>query len=351
MTKHRVPVADLVAFAASLFVTKGVRPDDARYVSQCLVLADQEGVPSHGVMLVPMYLSRLEAGSVDARSQGQVVSRKGGVAVVDAENGLGQLTSRTAIALALDGAREHGLGAVAVRRGFHFGTAGHWASELARAGCVGIVLSNTRPLMPGVGGAEPLVGNNPLAIAVPAPDEPVVLDMALSAAAMGKIRIAAAAGRAIPGDWATDKNGVPTTDPAAAIEGMLLPAAGPKGFGLAVMIDLLAGGLSSGGVGSAIKPLYGDPGQPYDCAHFFLAIQVDAFRSPASFEGLVGEVIERIRTSRPVDPASPVMAPGDPASNARRLAKKDCPVDPATLRSLEQAAQRANVPFPFSNPT
>ncbi|KSV66559.1 hypothetical protein N185_32345 [Sinorhizobium sp. GW3] len=351
MTIHRVPTADLSEFAAQLFERHGVPSEAARYVANCLVLADREGVPSHGTMLVPMYLSRITSGSVDPVSSGRVVSRKAGATVIDAENGLGQITSRVAIDIALEGAREHGVASVAVRRGFHFGTAGHWAAELARSGCIGIAVSNTRPLMPGIGGTEPLVGNNPLAIAVPSGDEPIVLDMALSAAAMGKIRIAAASGKSIPGDWATDRDGIPTTDPTAAITGMLLPAAGPKGFGLALMLDILAGGLSSGGIGPEVSALYGNLEQPYNCSHFFLALQVDSFRELSSFREAVGTVTDRVRSSRPVDPERPVLAPGDLAIAARENAGEDCPIDLATLHSLSAIAQRLGVHFPFTAST
>src|SRR5262249_51465839 len=157
--------------------------------------------------------------------------------------------------------------------GFHFGTAGRYARMIAEHNCVGIVLSNTRPLMPAPGGAEAMVGNNPIAIALPSAGEfPVETDIALSATAMGKIRLAAAAGQRIPRCWAGEAEGRPTADAATAIKGMLLPAAGPKGFGLAFVIDLLCGGLSDGAVGADVRPLYGDPAEPYRCAHFFLAI-------------------------------------------------------------------------------
>src|SRR5262249_15699484 len=162
--------------------------------------------------------------------------------------------------------------AVVVRNAFHFGTAGRYARLMADEGCVGIVASNTRPLMPPPGGAEALAGNNPPAIALPTVgDHPVQGDMAPRPTAMGKIRLAAAAGETIPAGWAIDAGGRPTTDPAAAIKGMLLPAAGPKGFGLAFVLDLLCGGLSEGAIGAEVRPLYGDAREPYRCSHLFLA--------------------------------------------------------------------------------
>src|SRR5258708_14557427 len=211
-------------------------------------------------------MERIGEGLVAGGSAGEIVSDRGGAIVIDAGNALGQLTARQAVKLAVARAREIGLAAVAVRNGFHFGTAGRYARMMAEQNCVGIVLSNTRPLMPPPGGAEAMVGNNPIAIALPSAGAfPVEADMALSATAMGKIRLAAAAGQRIPEDWAVDSQGRPTSDPVTAIKGMLFPAAGPTGFGLAFLIDLLCGGLSDGPVGPDVRPPYGDPAEPYPC--------------------------------------------------------------------------------------
>jgi hypothetical protein len=213
----------LTSAVADIFTAVGIAAADAQVVAADLVAADLEGVASHGVMLVPMYVDRINQGSVSRRSVGDIVSDRGAAIVIDAANALGQLTARQAVKLAVARAREIGLAAVAVRNGFHFGTAGRYARMMAEQNCVGIVLSNTRPLMPPPGGAEAMVGNNPIAIALPSAGEfPVEADMALSATAMGKIRLAAAAGQRIPDDWAVDSQGRPTTDPVTAIKGMLL---------------------------------------------------------------------------------------------------------------------------------
>src|SRR6185437_11461700 len=207
-----------------------------------------------------------------------VVSDKGATVVLDARHVLGHLTGNQSIEMAVERARRFGVGIVAVRHGFHFGTARRFAVQAAEADCFGIVMCNTRPLMPAPGGAERLVGNNPIAIAVPSNGpSPIVLDMATSEAAMGKIRMAEKAGQEIPETWAVRADGSMTTDPAEAIAGMLLPASGPKGFGLAFMIDLLCGVLSGGATGSAVQPLYGNASTPYDSSHLFIAIDIAHF--------------------------------------------------------------------------
>jgi len=296
------------------------------------------------VMLVPMYVERINKGSVSPRSTGEVVSDRGGAIVIDAGNALGQLTSRQAVKLAVARAREIGLATVAVRNGFHFGTAGRYARLIAEQNCVGIVISSTRPLMPPPGGAEALVGNNPIAIALPsAGDFPVEADMALSATAMGKIRLAAAAGEAIPADWAVDAQGRPTTDPVAAIKGMLLPAAGPKGFGLAFVIDLLCGGLSDGAVGADVRPLYGDPAEPYRCSHFFLAIHAGHFPVGERFAERVRDQAMRVSQSKRGPGVERVYAPGELVWATRKESGGWCRLDAPTLRSLIDTAARVGL--------
>jgi LDH2 family malate/lactate/ureidoglycolate dehydrogenase len=322
----------------------GIAAVDAQVVAADLVAADLEGIASHGVMLLPMYVERINKGSVSRRSAGEVISDRGAAMVIDAGNALGQLTSRQAVKLAVARAREIGLAAVAVRNGFHFGTAGRYARMMAEHNCVGIVLSNTRPLMPAPGAAEALVGNNPIAIALPsAGDFPVEADLALSATAMGKIRLAAAAGESIPGDWAVDSQARPTTDPAAAIKGMLLPAAGPKGFGLAFVIDLLCGGLSEGAVGAEVRPLYGDPAEAYRCSHFFLAIHAGHFPVGERFAERVRDQAMRVSRSKRGAGVERVYAPGELVWATRQASEGVCRLDAPTMRSLRDTAARVGL--------
>ena len=339
-----IEAACLIAATTAIFAVLGIHADDAETVAADLVSADLEGIASHGVMLVPLYVERLIKGSVSKRRLGEVVSDNAGAVVIDAGNALGQLTARQAVKLAVEHAREHALAAVAVRNAFHFGTAGRYARLMAADGCVGIVMCNTRPLLPAPGGAEALVGNNPIAIALPSAGEfPVEVDMALSATAMGKIRLAAAAANSIPPDWAVDAEGRPTTDPAEAIKGMLLPAAGPKGFGLAFVIDLLCGGLSGGGVGSGVRPLCGDPAEPYRCAQFFLAIDVGQFGDVAVFAERVRDQAARASACKRSPGVERVYAPGELVWASERASHGICRLDVQTLRSVAQAAARAGV--------
>ncbi len=338
------PAGELRAFAKHLLEAVGTPEVEARLTAEDLVAADLSGVPSHGIMLLPMYIARIKAGSVVPGAKGTIVSDRGSALVLDAGNGLGQVVARQAVSLVSERAKTAGLAAVSIRNAFHFGSAGQYAKMIAEQGAVGIVMSNTRPLMPAPGGAEALVGNNPIAIALPTSGaHPVEVDMALSASAMGRIRLAASAGRSIPEGWAVDKDGKSTTDAAAAIAGMLLPAAGPKGFGLAFMIDLLCGGLSNGAVGAGVRPLYGNAADPYACSQFFLAIDVAHFVEPQFFADMVRDQAARTSGSKRAPGVDRVFAPGELAASTQIGNEGGCALDPETRKALGKLAEELSV--------
>jgi LDH2 family malate/lactate/ureidoglycolate dehydrogenase len=344
-----VPAPQLAAFVARLFAATGLAAPAAEKVADGLVGADLEGLASHGVMLADMYIERLQGGSVSKETTAAVISEHHGAVVLDAGNALGQLTGEQAMSLAVDKARQFAAGIVAVRHGFHFGAAGRYARQAADAGCVGIAMCNTRPLMPAPGGAERVVGNNPLAIAVPADGEiPIVLDMATSEAAMGKIRMAEKAKEAIPATWAVTAQGLPTTNPTEAIAGMLLPSGGPKGFGLSFLIDLLCGLLSQGASGAQVRPLYGDFSVPYDCSHLFIAIDVAHFCDPDWFRVQAANAALGIRGGKRAPGVTQLFTPGEPEWRRRNRSGDQVLVDPAVVAMLQRYAERLGVaPTPF----
>ncbi|HEX7386623.1 MAG TPA: Ldh family oxidoreductase [Castellaniella sp.] len=333
------PERQLRGAVARLFRAVGVPQAAAERVSDSLVDADLSGIPSHGVMLVPLYLDRLRAGSVSVAEAAEVIDDTGSTLVLDAHHILGQLSSHQAVDLLGWRTPVHGMASVAVRNAFHFGAAGYWTRQLASRGLIGVALSNTRPLMPAPGGAERVVGNNPLSIAVPSEEGiPIVLDMAMSASAMGKIRLAAESGQMLPAGWAADAAGKPTTDPSAAIAGMLLPTGGAKGFGLAFLVDLLCGGLSSGALGAQVQPLYGDSATPYGCAHFFLAIDVQRFLPLADFAHRASEYAQEVRASRRAPGTAQLFTPGERTWSMRQQRGGACPVAVHTQDHLRQVA-------------
>jgi len=345
---HEIASETLTGFVAALFGATGVPRDAAMEVASGLVEADLQGLASHGVMLLDMYIDRLRQGSVMGDRPGTIVSERGGAVVIDAGHALGQVTGRQAMAIAIAKAKEFAAGMVAVRHGFHFGTASRYARQGAEQGCIGIAMCNTRPLMPAPGGVERVVGNNPIAIAVPTAGEaPIVIDMATSEAAMGKIRMAAKAKEPIPPTWAVTADGSPTTDAAEAIAGMLLPTGGAKGFGLAFVIDLLCGLLSGGATGTEVRPLYGDFATPYDCSHFFMAIDVAHFHDPASFANAAEAAAMRVRSSARAPGIAQLFTPGEPEWQRRERAHGTVRLDAPVVAMLTRYARELGVPDPF----
>ncbi|AMN41220.1 Ldh family oxidoreductase [Rhodoplanes sp. Z2-YC6860] len=348
-TTVTVSAEALAGLVRRIFVAAGLAEPAAQTVADGLVDADLEGLASHGVMLVDLYVDRIQAGSVSTADAGTVVSDRSVAVVLDAGNALGHLTGDQAIGLAIERAHRLGAGIVAVRHGFHFGTARRYAVRAAEAGCIGIVGCNTRPLMPAPGGAERVVGNNPLAIAVPTDGAiPLVLDMATSEAAMGKIRMAAKQSKPIPAGWAVDAQGSPTTDPETAIAGMLLPTGGPKGFGLSLLIDLICGLLSGGATGRDVQPLYGDFARPYDCSHIFIAVDVAHFGDVAAFKSAAAAAAEQIRSGKRAPGVDQLFTPGEPEWRKRERAQGQLTLPPAVVDMLTRYATKLGVsPHPL----
>ncbi len=319
-------------FVARLFELAGVEQRTAAIVASALVEAELEGNPSHGLLHAPLYIRRILAGTISRTANLTEVHRSGAISVFDAGLALGHVAAEQVARIAIDHAREHGLSAVAVRRATHFGVAGRYARMIAEADMAGIVMCNTRPMMPVPGGRQGTVGNNPLAIAVPcAGQPPIVFDMAMSAAAMGRIRQAAQKGEPIPPDWAVDAEGRETTDAAAAIAGMLLPAGGAKGFGLALMVDLLCA-FSGGAAGSEIGTMHGDPQAPWECSWLFLAIDVERFGLSMPYAARVAELAAEVRKAAP-DPSLAI--PGDRKRAARARAGGVITLAAGTAAGLE----------------
>jgi LDH2 family malate/lactate/ureidoglycolate dehydrogenase len=297
----------LKGFIAEIFAKLGVPAEAARLSAAALVAADVEGMSSHGVVLVPMYVERMLEGAVSARTEPTVVHDGGSAIVLDAAHCLGQLSSDWAIPMVSERARQHGLACIAVRNGTHFGTAAFWARQIAEAGLVGVVMSNSRPKKVPPGGTERLTGNNSLAIALPSSEHPFVMDLEAESASL---------------------------DPAAAIAALLVPNAGAKTFGLAVAIDLLCGALSGGAIGPEVDAL--------GCSHFFLAIDPARFGT-GDLRGRVAEFANRIRNSTRAAGVERIYAPGDRARERREAHAEECLLAPDVVAKLKECAAKVGV--------
>jgi L-2-hydroxycarboxylate dehydrogenase (NAD+) len=244
-----------VAVATAAFEAQGITADDGRLTAEVLVSADARGKHSHGLLRLPRFVRGVEHGNVDPEGDVEVVRERGGAAALDGGSRLGPVVASAAAGEAMDRAERHGVGAVGVRNANHLGMLGYYTDQIREAGLVGVAMTNTEPAMPPHGGAEPILGTNPVAVGLPT-DPPFNLDMSTSAIARGTVLHMRETGEDLPKGVALDADGEPTTDPDAALDGTILPFGGPKGSGLAVAVEVLAGGLVGAAMGTDVTGTY-----------------------------------------------------------------------------------------------
>lgn len=342
-----VSMERLGVFAAGLLGACGVPEADAATAAGILVEADLRGVHSHGVLGLLVYVKRLRAGGIAPRAAVTVVADRGAALLVDGGNGLGQVVGSAAMAHAVARARETGVALVGVRNSNHLGMNGAYAMMALPHDMVGFVTNaGSGNLLAPWGGVEPLLGTNPIALAVPAGEEPPpVLDMAMSQVSKGKITLAAARGEAhIPAGWALSRRGEPTTDIHEALEGLLVPIGGYKGAGLSFMTGLLAGVWVGGLFGREVRDLFGPPGVPQRTGHLMAAARVDAFMEPAEFKRRVDATIRELRAAARAAGVEAILAPGE---RGHRLAAQrragGIPLDGEVVRRLQGLADEVGL--------
>ncbi len=325
----------LRAHCAALLAALGVPRADAELVAESLVEADLRGVDSHGVHLLPMYAARLRAGHVKARAELRVLADDGPIARLDGGLGLGQVAGVAAIDLAVERALALGMGAVAVRESTHLGALAFYTLRAARRGVFAMAFQNGPTVVPPFGSLTPLFSTNPWSYALPAgEEEPVVFDAATTAVAGNKILLARARGdREIPADWARDERGAPTTDPAQASIERLQWSGGHKGFGLAFLVEVLAGVLAGSCFGRTEltdSPLAGR--ERVAKGYLFLALDVSRFLPLAEFRARVDALIRDVRSCEPVAGSERVLVPGELEARRRALRLRDGIPLPEALR-------------------
>lgn len=323
---------------------------DAEKAADVIVCAELRGISSHGIARLPAYLKRISMGLINARPDIKLFSKYDTVAVMDGDNGLGQVIASRAMEKTIDIAGKSGVGLVGVRNSNHFGVAAYYAMQALPHDMTGIVLTNSSPAMAPFGGKKPLLGTNPMALAIPGHGgESIVVDMASSVTARGKIRLCADQGVELPGGWALDEEGNPTTDPVKALQGSILPMGGVKGYVLAVLIDLMAGMLAGGGYSDAVKQL-NDYSGPVNAGHLLMAIKIEAFMETETFKQRVSEYITGLHEAPRVNSAQNIFAPGEIEQNltADRL-KKGIPFTREQINLLKKMAADygAGISFDF----
>jgi LDH2 family malate/lactate/ureidoglycolate dehydrogenase len=336
----RVPVQVLLDFVTAFLVKMGLNEDEAGPAAEILVASDLRGIESHGVPRLDMYREMFDKGLIRPAAPFTIERESGSTALVDGGSGLGLVVGRKAMQLAIDKAQANGVGLVAVTNSSHFSIAGYYAMMALPHDMIGLALTNSGPLGVPTGGRESRFGSNPLAFAAPAGEEwPFVLDMATTAVSLGKVEIAARSGKTLPVGWGLDPEGHPDTDPYAIMKNRLAAPLGSlpelsshKGYGLAVMVDILSGVLSGMGAGLRLPRL--------KAGHFFGALRIDAFRDVAEFKAEMDAMIKDLHATKPVEGVERVYLAGEKEYLAERENRRlGVPLLPGVVQLLVELGQ------------
>ncbi len=338
----RVPASKLAAFIDRAFVAAGLPAADAQTLAQLMVEADLRGSDTHGVIRLPLYVRRIRAGGVNAKPNIRIVSDRPSAALIDGDNGMGHLVMRRAAEHAIEKARATGVGWVGARMSNHAGPAALYVTMALRHDMIGLYFAvGSNNHLPPWGGSESLLGTNPMAVAVPAGSEsPIVLDMAPTVAAYGKVRLKAQRGEPMPVGWMIDKEGKPLTDPKRADEGRLLPIGDYKGYGLSLIIGLLAGALNRAAIGRQVIDFVKEAGKATNTGQAIAALAIDTFMPVDEFKRGVDQLIRDIRDSRRLPGIERIWLPGE-QSHAKLIDRRanGVPVPKALRESLNAVAR------------
>ena len=353
------PIEALREFCTRVFLHFGVPKNDAMQAAEVLASADLRGIDSHGVARLHSYFDMLGEGRINPKPEIKVVRSTLSTATVDGDNGLGLVVGPQANRIAMDMAEKAGSGWVSVRNTNHYGIAGYYVLKALERDLIGWAMTNSTMLVAPLWGAERMLGTNPIAIAFPGKDEPpIVIDMATSAAAYGKIEIALRRGEPIPEGWAVDSQGRPTTNPNDMVDGgALLPLGsdrdrgGHKGYGLAIMVDVLCGVLSGANWGPFAPPFALRQEIPKrsvgkGIGHFFGAMRIDGFMDGDSFKRQIDDYIRVFRATKPAPGTNGPLIPGDPEREMEQVrSKKGVPLVLPVVEELRDISRKTGVPF------
>jgi LDH2 family malate/lactate/ureidoglycolate dehydrogenase len=327
-----------------------VKEDDAKTIAESLVSANLRGVDSHGIARLPAYVERVMKGLIDPLGPIEVVREYGATALIDAHNNFGQIAAMRATHLVAEKARRFGVACVGVRNSNHFGMTAYYALKLAERKLIGIILSNGPPAIAPWGGKTPLLGTNPICIGFPADkNDSIILDMATSTVARGKIRLAALKREKIPEGWAFDEEGNPTSDPTAALRGSLAPISGPKGYGLALSLDILSGLVTGSNFMRDVKAL--DDFSGFSGTGFFLeAINIESFVSYQEYLENITKYIKEVKSCPKRTGVNEIFLPGEiEATETGRRREQGIPLSQEVLHELRKLAEKFSVKFLVQN--
>jgi ureidoglycolate dehydrogenase (NAD+) len=342
---HLVPAPKLSSFVEQALAAVEIPREQACTVADCLVTANLSGVDSHGLIRLAHYITRLENGTIKARPNLTFERKAPSLGILDGGDGLGHVVTYHACTKAMALAEESGSGVVAVKNSSHFGMAGFYVKRIVSAGYVGMLMTSTDAFLIPFGARKPFFGTNPIAIGFPTNGIPVILDMATTSIPYGKIALAKTEGRPIPPDWGFDEGGNPTTDP-ARIAG-LHPIAGPKGSGLAMIIDIFCSVLSGMAWGPHINKMYGEMDETRGLGHFVVAFDIKRIMPLELFKQRLREMLQEFSALPPADGFDRVYYPGQIEGERRQhRGAEGIPIDPGLYKELEELGERFDIPFP-----
>ncbi len=352
-------IETLREFSTRVFLHFGVPQNDAMQAADVLASADLRGIDSHGVARLHSYFDLLSLRTINPKPEIKIVRSTLSTATVDGDNGLGLVVGPQANRIAMDLAEKAGSGWVSVRNTNHFGVASYYVLEALERDLIGWAMTNSSKMVAPLGGAERMLGTNPIAVSFPGKEEPpIVIDMATCAAAYGKIEMARRKGESIPSGWGIDSEGLVTTDPDAVVAGgALLPLGsdrergGHKGYALAMMVDILSCMLSGANWGPFAPSFAVNNEMPQrsvgkGIGHFFGAIRIDGFMDVDSFKLQVDDYIRVLRATKPAPGTSGPLIPGDPERQAEQLRReKGVPVILPVVEDLRDISAKTGIPF------
>ena len=310
---QRLPASALEDFCARAFEAAGLPPADARTVARLMAEADLQGSDGHGIFRLPQYVRRIRAGGINPKPRIRIERERAATALVHGDNGMGHLVMKHAAELAIEKARGAGSAWVGARWSNHAGPASLYAKMPMRAGMIGqyLAVGNANHLPPW-GGVEMLLSTNPIAVAIPALEEPpIVLDMATTVAAFGKVKTRAQRGETMPEGWMVDRDGKPLTDPKRMNDGFLLPIGGYKGYGMALVFGILAGTLNGAAMGREVIDFNADDASATNTGQAILAIDLEAFGEKEEFLKSVDRLSRDIRGSERMKGFDRIFLPGE----------------------------------------
>jgi LDH2 family malate/lactate/ureidoglycolate dehydrogenase len=345
-TEHRFHARDLEAFVARALTAVGLPAPDAEQVARLMILADLRGSDGHGIFRLPQYVRRIRAGGMNMRPNIRVVQETDATALVDGDNGMGHLVMQFAAQVAIKKADCSGIGWIGVRQSNHAGPAALYAMMPLASDMIGIYIAvGSANHMPPWGGVELLLSTNPIAFAIPALEEPpIVLDIATSVTAYGKVKTKAQRGEPMPEGWMIDVHGNPLTDPKRADEGFLLPIGGYKGYGLALVFGLLAGTLNGAAFGRDVIDFNKDDITPTNTGQAIVALDISRFSPVEAFKRNVDEVIREIRNSKMMHGVERIRLPGEQShASWQERSAHGIPLPDVLLKNLQQLATELGI--------